>query len=159
MKKRTPQEKKLLSYEKDRRNRFGQNDKAARKLIPTHKAKSRRRYRHAAAAIARQAVADVDDRSQIQAEARTALVDKRRWQKCPDVALKEAIQGKKEWRVMRYGRKKGKGTPGGGLPGYSVNAKLNSVDHEGILKRKKRPIKAVDPSRVSRPAVGKASED
>jgi hypothetical protein len=38
---RSPQEKKALSYELDRRNAYGQNDKAARKAIPLRKAMER----------------------------------------------------------------------------------------------------------------------
>jgi hypothetical protein len=39
---RSPQEKKTLSYRKDRRNTHGENDKASRKLIPLRKALDRR---------------------------------------------------------------------------------------------------------------------
>ena len=34
---KTPQEKKVFSYQKDCRNRFGENDKASRKWIPRRK--------------------------------------------------------------------------------------------------------------------------
>jgi hypothetical protein len=43
---RGPQEKKKLSYERDRVNVYGQNDKASRKRIPKFKAASNRALRH-----------------------------------------------------------------------------------------------------------------
>lgn len=46
--KRTPQEKKRLSYAKDRRNSYGENDKASRKLIPRRKALENRGNRRKA---------------------------------------------------------------------------------------------------------------
>ena len=42
---KTPQQKKALSRAKDRREHYGQNDKAARKLIPIRKAQSHRKIR------------------------------------------------------------------------------------------------------------------
>lgn len=45
---RTPQEKKRLSLAKDRRNAYGNSDKAARKAIPMRKALERRKARHRA---------------------------------------------------------------------------------------------------------------
>lgn len=45
MKEKTPQEKKALSYAKDRRNSYRENDKASRRLIPKRKAGVNRVYR------------------------------------------------------------------------------------------------------------------
>ena len=45
---KTPQEKKVLSYEHDRRNSYGQNDKASRKAIPARKASENRKSRRKA---------------------------------------------------------------------------------------------------------------
>lgn len=45
---KSPQEKKRLSLKKDRRNTYGENDKASRKNIPRSKAKSHRAVRHTA---------------------------------------------------------------------------------------------------------------
>jgi len=42
---RTPQEKKRLSYKKDCRNTYGENDKASRKAIPKHKRWVNKTYR------------------------------------------------------------------------------------------------------------------
>ena len=46
MKRRTPQEKKELSYERDRRNVYGRAPHASRKLIPLNKALRNRANRH-----------------------------------------------------------------------------------------------------------------
>jgi hypothetical protein len=45
---RSPQEKKKLSYERDRVNVYGQNDKASRKRIPKFKAATKRALRRGA---------------------------------------------------------------------------------------------------------------
>jgi hypothetical protein len=42
---RTPQDKKALSYARDRRNSYGENDKASRKLVPLRKAQESRQGR------------------------------------------------------------------------------------------------------------------
>lgn len=51
----TPQEKKALSYENDRRNCYGESPHGARKIIPRRKAAQRRGYRHAVKAALREA--------------------------------------------------------------------------------------------------------
>jgi hypothetical protein len=45
---RSPQEKKALSYAKDRRNAYGENDKSSRRNIPLRKRLVNRANRHAA---------------------------------------------------------------------------------------------------------------
>jgi len=47
-KRRSPQEKKALSYAKDRRNTYGENQKSSRKNIPLSKAKGHRALRRGA---------------------------------------------------------------------------------------------------------------
>ena len=60
---RSPQEKKKLSYERDRVNVYGENDKSSRKAIRRFKAASHREERRAAAAlVARMAGSDDDSR-------------------------------------------------------------------------------------------------
>jgi uncharacterized membrane protein YgaE (UPF0421/DUF939 family) len=46
MRPRTPQEKKRLSYERDRRNVYGRSPQASRKRIPLRKALRNRSNRH-----------------------------------------------------------------------------------------------------------------
>lgn len=136
MAKLTPQEKKSLSYEKDRRNNFGQNAKASRKLIPLRKAKARRVSRHTASRIALVALTDKDGSAVEAAEGRASFADRTRWEKAPDSTLAEAIEAKKGWRVRRFGRKKGAGT---------AVEKL-ACDPEGILQKKPRPNQTAHPT-------------
>ncbi len=62
---KTPQEKKRLSYAKDRRYTFGENNKASRKGIPVAKARANRAVRHAQNYVLAQAV--VSDGSNVLA--------------------------------------------------------------------------------------------
>ncbi len=119
---KTPQEKKALSYERDRRNRYGQNAKASRKAIPLRKAKTKRANRKSANQILSAAPKTVDFLADDAPENKIAGIRKKRWQKAPDVPLQDAIQAKKEWRVRRYGRKEGK------VPAIK--------DPEGIFRKK-----------------------
>ena len=96
MKTRTPQEKKELSYERDRRNRFGQSDKATRRIIPLKKSKANRAVRRAAGGITKVSLGDFDNDSAAKMEAKAAKVSLARWRKAPDSKLKDAIQAKKE---------------------------------------------------------------
>jgi hypothetical protein len=114
---KSPHQKKALSYARDRRNDYGQNDKASRRLIPIQKAKSQRRLRRKAD----QAVAAIEPAD----EARVDLVesDIRRdigrvgswWRKWPDLALGHHIKRQHERADMRVGgkarRRKADGDP------------------------------------------------
>lgn len=75
----TPQEKKILSYSRDRRNVYGENDKASRKSIPLGKARSTRAYRVGAKQAMRAAG--------FEADVAAAEVRVRRFSKVPDAAL------------------------------------------------------------------------
>ncbi len=91
-KRRSPQEKKELSYELDRRNCYSANDKASRKAIPARKAgenrKSRRKANHALTVVDRLAdeQADVVESSLINDMERVGG-----WKKGPDQSLREHI--------------------------------------------------------------------
>ena len=147
-----PQEKKHLAYKHERRNRYGQNAKASRKLIPLRKKKGERAQRRATTQIVAGAKNSTDLLGDDSAENRVADVPKKRWRKAPDSSLADAIIMKKNWRVMRYGRRTGKAAPGGDIPGWSFNADLNSVDQEGILKKKK-PNQMPEPMPGLRPGM------
>ncbi|MBK9153060.1 MAG: hypothetical protein IPM25_02370 [Chloracidobacterium sp.] len=102
MKKLTTQEKKKLSYERDRRNVYGEAPHAARKNIPLQKAKrnrANRRAEHEALAIGgaleSDTVADIIDTNLD----RKAPSD---WKKYPDAPLGEVIADKERRRkIMR----------------------------------------------------------
>jgi hypothetical protein len=63
---RSPQEKKELSYERDRVNVYGQNNKATRKRIPKFKATTNRALRHQARLLMALA-AQADDSGRVDA--------------------------------------------------------------------------------------------
>jgi hypothetical protein len=105
MKRLTPQEKKRLSYERDRRNDYGENDKASRKAIPLQKRKVLRAYRK----LTRQRlpknelVADLEGAE--AAEFRVREVKRKNWRKVPDIPLGQFIEQQTDARGRRYGRK------------------------------------------------------
>ena len=80
---RTPQEKKVLSYRKDRRNAYGQSDKASRKAIPRHKRLAARSLRRTAK-MALTATSDVSI-------APTEPSRREGWKKHPDRPLAEHL--------------------------------------------------------------------
>jgi hypothetical protein len=93
---KTPQEKKRLSYEQDRRNTYGENQKSSRKNIPRSKQLSHQDERRAVrqALIAAQAdVADqVADEAQSQALRKGRVKRLKAFRKSPDSPLGEVIK-------------------------------------------------------------------
>ncbi len=103
---KSPQQKKALSLEKDHRNTYGNNDKAARKLVPLRKAKEIRSDRHknnqAIAVIER---LDEDAAELAESSARQDVHRAGGWRKGADDSLGEVVARKLEKRVQRVGRK------------------------------------------------------
>ncbi|MBN8505756.1 MAG: hypothetical protein J0L58_14915 [Burkholderiales bacterium] len=91
---KTPQEKKRLSYAKDRRNTFGENNKASRKNIPRSKALSIRSERHAQDAELARAVASTNMDQVIDTELRVRAVRPRWWRKSADEPLGTVLSKK-----------------------------------------------------------------
>jgi hypothetical protein len=94
VRRRSPQEKKRLSYSKDRRNWYGENDKGSRGSIARHKRfqhhVERQRERYLAAAVG-----PVDSDAGAAAEERLgrALAQRGdRWRKVPDVQLGRYVE-------------------------------------------------------------------
>lgn len=85
--KKTPQDKKRLSLEKDGRNAFGENDKASRKNIPRAKAKVNRANRRADTVALTDALGPPDN--EVEAVVEDAVQGRRRkvWRKWPDEPL------------------------------------------------------------------------
>ena len=84
---KTPQEKKHLSYAKDRRNTYGENSKSSRKAIPAAKARANRIERHTQEQLLASTL-KADDAEQLAAvENRVRATQPRRWRKFPDTAL------------------------------------------------------------------------
>lgn len=97
MKQRSPQEKKELSYARDGRNAYGENDKASRKAIPRRK---RERLRAIRRRMRQQLPKDVLDVSADQVEDMKRSIDgsppkrAQTWRKTPDVSLREWLARK-----------------------------------------------------------------
>jgi len=79
----SPQQKKALSYKTDRRNCYGQTDKASRKAIPKRKAQANRAARRAGGAL----WAEDPDRAEAMALAKRRA----RWKKAPDAPLGDLL--------------------------------------------------------------------
>ena len=102
----TPQEKKKHSYEKDRRNVYGEHDKGSRKSIRTNKAKSRRRIRRH---VKRIQIEDGDLKDNSEAKIKAAQKDA--FVKSPDEPLGEVIEGRIEKRKKLVNRKAARNDP------------------------------------------------
>lgn len=89
---RSPREKKALSYARDRRYQYGENDKSARRSIPRAKrraARADRRTRTTALASARGAAdAEAGAAAQERSERRRPRV----WRKWPDAPLAAHVE-------------------------------------------------------------------
>ncbi|RKS08875.1 hypothetical protein DFP74_4599 [Nocardiopsis sp. Huas11] len=100
---RTPQDDKRLSYAKDRRNEYGENDKSTRKNIRLSRryvARANRRKASEALATTR-GPADPDQAE--QAQERFERRRPKRWDKWPDEPLHVTVTGTLETRVEREG--------------------------------------------------------
>jgi hypothetical protein len=85
---RSPAEKKQLSYERDRRNVYGENDKASRKSIPLRKRlRARADRKRASQALTPGVIPDrIEDGDHLDAELLPKR-DPRQWRKQPDETL------------------------------------------------------------------------
>lgn len=106
MKYKTPQEKKALSYAKDRRNNYGENDKSSRKNIPLSKSLQKRAYRKSANQILQNVKGEtaIEDLEILENEVKS--VKKGNWKKYPDVPLGEIVEQQLEWRKKHTGKGK-----------------------------------------------------
>lgn len=106
---KTPQDKKALSYAKDRRNTYGENDKASRKAIPARKAGERRKVRRKANQ-ALTVVERLDDEAAAVVES-SLKQDVERiggWTKSPDEPLADYLQlqaRRRSWRDLPPNRR------------------------------------------------------
>jgi hypothetical protein len=92
MKRRTPQEKKQLSYEKDRRSSYGANDKASRKGVPRRRAKASRSYRKLTKQQLPGRGETVDRLGDVdEVESSIGAVRRNWWRKWPDRPLREHV--------------------------------------------------------------------
>ncbi|MFC3455073.1 tyrosine-type recombinase/integrase [Amycolatopsis speibonae] len=94
MGRKSPQEKKRLSYAKDRRGDFGENDKSSRKNVPRHKRRVNRENRHRDQLMLTAARGPVDVELAATAEESLLKVRPQRWRKWPDTPLGTLVRGK-----------------------------------------------------------------
>ena len=106
---KTPQEKKSLSYARDRRNVYGENDKSSRKAIPARKAaesrKSRRKANHALGVVER---LDEEAAATVESSLRHDTERVGGWIKEPDAPLSEYMDlqsRRRAWRDLSPNRK------------------------------------------------------
>ncbi len=99
---RSPQEKKSLSYANDRRNTYGENDKASRKAIPARKAGENRKVRRKANQ-ALNVIDRLDDENAavIESSLKQDLERVGGWTKSPDVSLAEYMEVQARLRSWR----------------------------------------------------------
>jgi hypothetical protein len=94
---KTPQEKKQLSYDRDRRSIYGENDKSSRKNIPLSKQRAAQAYRTKTNELLG-SVANGADPDDVEARVRSVrgkgTSSRISWRKTPDVPLRHWL----EWR-------------------------------------------------------------
>jgi hypothetical protein len=100
MTKRTPQEKKRLSYARDRRNDYGEAPHAARKNIPLRKALRNRANRHYANQQLTYEGLGFDEELADAIESRVRQKAPHEWEKYPDAPLGEVVARKSRNRVI-----------------------------------------------------------
>ncbi len=98
MVRKTPQEKKRLSYTKDRRNCYGESPHGARRSIPLNKALRNRANRRYQDQQLSGLGGEPDEGSYDEAESRMRHRAPKRWDKYPDAPLLGVVQGKQEDR-------------------------------------------------------------
>lgn len=101
---RTPQEKKQLSYQKDCRNSYRENSKASRKAIPFRRRNVHKSYRKAIKqnlSVSLSSQTDID--TIIQVDLQVKEVKRKRWRKSPDTPLGNYIHRQQNvWKRRIY---------------------------------------------------------
>lgn len=106
-KQKTPQEKKELSYKKDRRNVYGENDKASRKAIPRRKKEINKKYRKKLKQTLQSSIKKIDKILTTNEEELEILsnsiqeVKREKWEKMPDKPLGKYIKDKNDRKKRR----------------------------------------------------------
>ncbi|WP_410589031.1 hypothetical protein [Amycolatopsis sp. lyj-23] len=103
MRRKSPQEKKRLSYLKDRRDAYGENAKSTRKNLPRSKAFARRANRARESLALRAATGAPDEARAEAAELRLLRRRPRVKRKWADTPLAEYVEWKLDYRAGREG--------------------------------------------------------
>ena len=105
MPRKSPQEKKALSYAKDRPSTYHANDKASRKLIPLRKAQVNRDYRRKINKVLGDTDVITSGNTELL-ETKAKGIQRKFWKKCPDRSLGEVVSNKLERRESHAGNGK-----------------------------------------------------
>ncbi|MCP4443509.1 MAG: hypothetical protein GY810_31785 [Aureispira sp.] len=97
-KRKTPQEKKALSYEKDRRNAYGENDKASRKAIRFNKKYVNKSYRKEINNKLKTQMQEFYEEDADSIEFDLLNVQKKHWVKYSDISLQDYIARQQQRR-------------------------------------------------------------
>ena len=100
---RTPQEKKKLSLQKDRRNVYGESPHGSRKSIPRNKKFRNRANRHEQDSKLPATPARIEDEEADAIESSMRRKAPKQWKKRPDAPLGEVIDVSLRRRVTSYG--------------------------------------------------------
>jgi len=105
---RSPQEKRALSYTKDRRNDYGENDKSSRKNIRRNKRIPNRADRHRERQVMPSATGPVEleiaehaEHAETRLQAKKSMWLTKRWRKWRDAPLGDVVAFKLQRRAER----------------------------------------------------------
>lgn len=101
-KRKTPQEKKALSYAKDCRNCYGESDKGSRKSITRNKTFPKRSFRKNINDILQRAIGEVDLKKAEAIDTEVKQIKRKKWKKWSDRPLGEVIREKVESREKDF---------------------------------------------------------
>ena len=88
---RSPQDKKRLSLDRDRRNAYWENDKSSRKNIPRAKARVNRANRRLDATALAGALGPADEALEVRAQEGVESRRRKQWRKTPDEPLRRTL--------------------------------------------------------------------
>lgn len=96
---RSPQEKKRISYAKDRRNAYAENDKTSRKAVRLNKRFPHRANRHCVHQLLQTATGSAGTDTAHEAEERLARRRPKSWRKHPDLPLGDWVESRLQRRL------------------------------------------------------------
>ncbi|MEU8804329.1 hypothetical protein [Spirillospora sp. NPDC048819] len=99
MRSRSPQEKKQLSYAKDRRNAYAENDKSSRNAVRLNKRFPNRANRHRLNQLLQEAAGRPDIVKAVEVEERLTRRRPKMWRKEPDLALGDWVESRLQRRI------------------------------------------------------------
>jgi hypothetical protein len=99
---KTPQEKKALSYAKDRRNAYGESRANSRFSIRKNKTFPKRAYRHRIAQILNSEIDELNQENLETVDNEVKSFRRSNWKKVPDIPLEDWVRGRLEYRKRMF---------------------------------------------------------